>query len=166
MNAVIRNLEVVLLLVATAVAQIVFANYFPQALYLDLPLLFALYIGWHGSPAKGALCGTAFGWLQDAISGTYLGLNGLSKTLIGFGGSYLSKWLVLEGFWARCIVIGVLSLVDNSVVAGMGVLLGQPIVQKVWLWILVEVSVTGLLGGGIFQIYDRLKFPPKDFRRW
>ncbi|MCZ6877848.1 MAG: rod shape-determining protein MreD, partial [Acidobacteria bacterium] len=102
MNETIRNSEVVLLLAATAVAEIVFANYFPAALYLDLSLVLALYIGWNSSPAKGAVRGFTFGLLKDAISGIYLGLNGLSKTLMGFGGSYLSKWLVLEGFPARC----------------------------------------------------------------
>ena len=163
MNAAIRNSEVVLVLVITSVAQIVFANYLPLALYLDLPLFFTLYIGWHSSPHRGAVCGTAFGWLQDAISGTYLGLNGLSKTLVGFSAPYLNRWLVLEGFWARCVVIGTLSIVDNGMVIGMRFLMGQTIQQGIWLRVLAEVPVTGILGGAIFQIYDHIKFPRKGF---
>ena len=97
---------------ATAVAEIVFANYLPAALYLDVSLVLALYIGWNSSPAKGAISGFSFGLLQDAISGIYLGLNGLSKTLMGFGGAYLSKWLLLEGLLARCVLIGFLSAVS------------------------------------------------------
>ena len=165
MNAAVRNPEIVALLALTAVDEIVLANYFPEFLYLDLPLAFTLYIGWYSSPPKGALSGVAFGWLQDAVSGTFLGLNGLSKTLLGFGGSYLSKWLVLEGFVARCVLIGVLSAVDNAVVVGMGALLGQPIQQGVWLRVLVEVPITGVCGGSVFHFYDRVKFPEKDFRR-
>lgn len=165
MNAAIRNSEVVFALAITSVAQIVFANYLPLALYLDLPLLFTLYIGWHSSPFKGAVCGTAFGWVQDAISGTYLGFNGLSKTLVGFSAPYLNKWLVLEGFWARCLVIGALSVVDNSMVIGMRFLMEQAIQEGIWLRVLVEVPVTGVLGGTIFQFCDHIKFPHKGFGR-
>ena len=166
MNETIRNPEVVLLLAATAVAEIVFANYLQAALYLDLSLVFALYIGWNSSPAKGAVSGIAFGLLQDAISGIYLGLNGLSKTLMGFGGAYLSKWLFLEGLFARCVLIGFLSAVDEGIVVGMRAVLGQTIQQEVWLRILIQVPVTGIAGGVIFHFYDRIKFPEKDFRQF
>ena len=166
MNEIIRNTEVVVLLAATAVAEIVFANYFPAAIYgLDLSLVFALYIGWHSSPTKGAVCGITFGLLKDAISGIYLGLNGLSKTLMGFGGAYLSKWLLLEGLPARCVLIGLLSALDEGIVVGMGALLGQTIQREIWLRTLIQVPVTGVAGGVIFHVYDRFKFPEKDFRR-
>ncbi len=165
MNETIRNSEVVLLLAATAVAEIVFANYFPAALYLDLSLVLALYIGWNSSPAKGAVRGFTFGLLKDAISGIYLGLNGLSKTLMGFGGSYLSKWLLLEGFPARCVLIGLLSVLDDGIVVGMGALLGQTIQREMWLRTLIQAPITGIAGGLVFHVYDRFKFPQKDFRR-
>ena len=165
MNETLRNSEVVLLLAATAVAEIVFANYLPVALHLDLSLVLALYIGWNSSPTKGAVSGFAFGLLQDATSGIYLGLNGLSKTLMGFGGSYLRKWLLLEGLLARCVLIGLLSVVDEGIVVGMRALLGQTIQQEVWLRILIQVPVTGIAGGVIFHFYDRIKFPEKDFRQ-
>jgi len=165
LNEIIHNTEVVLLLAATAVAEIVFANYFPAALYLDISLVLALYIGWNSSPAKGAVRGFAFGLLKDAISGIYLGLNGFSKTLMGFGGSYLSKWLLLEGFPARCVLIGLLSALDEGIVVGMGALLGQTIQREMWLRTLIQVPVTGVAGSVLFQVYDRFKFPQKDFRR-
>ncbi len=165
MNETIRNSEVVFLLAATTVAEIIFANYLPAALYLDLSLVFVLYIGWNSSPSKGAVSGIAFGLLQDAISGIFLGLNGLSKTLMGFGGAYLSKWLLLEGLVARGILIGLLSAVDEGIVVGMRALLGQTIQQEVWLRILIQVPVTGIVGAVIFHFYDRIKFPEKDFRQ-
>ncbi len=165
MNESIRNSEVVLLLAATTVAEVVFANYLPAALYLDLSLVLVLYIGWNSSPSKGAVSGIAFGLLQDAVSGIFLGLNGLSKTLMGFGGAYLSKWLLLEGLVARGVLIGLLSAVDEGIVVGMRALLGQTIQQEVWLRILIQVPVTGIVGAVIFHFYDRIKFPEKDFRQ-
>ncbi|MDA2934489.1 rod shape-determining protein MreD [Acidobacteria bacterium AH-259-D05] len=165
MNEIIRNSEVVLLLAITAVVESLFANYFPVALYLDLPLVFALYIGWYSSPARGAVCGIGFGWLQDAISGIYLGLNGLTKTLMGFGAAYLRKWLIMEGLLARSVLIGLLSLLDDTIVVGIRALLGQTIQQETWVRILIQMPVTGLAGGLFFFIYDRFKFPEKDFRQ-
>ena len=165
MNESIRNSEVALLLAATTVAEVVFANYLPAALYLDLSLVLVLYIGWNSSPSKGAVSGIAFGLLQDAVSGIFLGLNGLSKTLMGFGGAYLSKWLLLEGLVARGVLIGLLSAVDEGIVVGMRALLGQTIQQEVWLRILIQVPVTGIVGAVIFHFYDRIKFPEKDFRQ-
>ena len=163
MNQIIRNSEVVVLLALTAVTESLFANYLPAALYLDLALIFALYIGWYSSPARGAICGIGFGLLQDAISGIYLGLNGLTKTLMGFGASYLSKWLLMEGLLARCVLIALLSLADDLLVVGMRALVGQTIQQEIWLRILIRVPVTGVAGGVFFFVYDRVKFPEKDF---
>ena len=152
-------------MLCTAGVQSLFANYFPTALYLDLPLVLTLYVGWHSSPVKGAGCGVAFGWLQDAISGIFLGLNGLSKTLLGFGGSYLSRWLVLDAPLSKCAMLAGLCVLDNAVVVGMGALLGQPVPQGIWLRSAIEVPVTGIAGALICGIYDRFKFPPKDFRQ-
>ncbi len=166
MNQIVRNSEVAVLLALTAVTESLFANYLPVALYLDLPLIFALYVGWHSSPSRGALCGIGFGWLQDAISGIYLGVNGLTKTIMGFGASYLSKWLLVEGLLARCILIGLLSLADDLLVAGMRALLGQTVHPEIWLRMLIRVPITGVAGGIFFFVYDWVKFPEKDFSQW
>ncbi len=163
MNQIIRNSEVVVLLAFAAMTESLFANYLPVALYLDLPLIFTLYVGWCSSPARGAACGIGFGWLQDAIAGIYLGFNGLTKTLMGFTASYLSKWLVMEGLLVRCVLIGLLSLVDDLLVVGIRALLGQTIQQEVWLRILLRIPITGAAGGIFFLVYDRFKFPEKDF---
>ena len=117
-------------------------------------------------PSGGGLSGMFFGWMQDAILGIFLGLNGMSKALIGFGGSYLSKLLVLEGFVARCVMIGTLCLLNNLFLLGLGSLLGQTIPRGVWLRTLIQVPATGLFGGIVFLLYDRMKFSEKDFRKF
>jgi rod shape-determining protein MreD len=165
LNGVITVREILWLLAATAVVQSVFANYLPSGLYVDFPLVFALYIGWYSPPVRGAIAGTAFGWMQDAIVGIFLGMNGMSKTLIGFGGSYLSKLLVLESFLARCFLISILSLLNNLFILGLGLMVGQTIGRGVWLRTLIQVPATGLVGGIVFVLYDRIKFPEKDFRQ-
>ena len=163
MNQTIRNSEVVVLLTLTAMTESLFANYIPLAPYLDLPLIFTLFVGWYSSPVRGAACGIGFGWLQDVISGIYLGLNGFSKTLGGFTASHLSKWVAMEGLLARCFLVGILSLGNDLLVVGIRALLEQTIQQEIWLQILFKMPITGVAGGIFFFVYGRVKFPEKNF---
>lgn len=75
-----------LLLVATFVFQTTLAEY--GTLYLgvkpDLVLLVVIYIGISRGRRTGITLGFIMGIFQDALSGTPLGMNGLSKGLIGF----------------------------------------------------------------------------------
>lgn len=165
LNENIRKREIVVLLVIAVIFESVAINYIPSASYLDLPLVFALCIGWHSTPVRGVVCGTILGWFQDAIFGMFLGINGSSKSLIGFVGSHLNKWLVLENFFARFLMVGVLSLLDSGVATGIAVILKQPLLPGFWVQALIKMPVTGVIGVIIFQVYDRIKFPRKDFRR-
>jgi rod shape-determining protein MreD len=165
LNAVVQRWEVVGLLVGSAVVQLLLANYFVRGLYLDLPLILVLYVACYSSPSRAALTGTVFGLIQDAIYGSSLGLNGLSKTLIGFGGSYLSRVFRLEDALSRSILMLAVSLADGVIVYLMLLILEQPISHGFWFNALVRAAVTGGVGGIGSRLYDRFKFPRKDFRR-
>lgn len=159
-----RKIEVLILWVATAAAQILFSNYFPEAPYLDLPLIVVLCIGWHSPPSKAATCGILFGLMQDIISGIAWGFNGLSKTILGFGASYLSSRVTLEGIFSRLLFIGLLSLLDGAIVYSMFHLLQQPSMHMLWQDAAIRVPVTAIGGEVFFRTYSRIKFPPRDFR--
>ena len=165
MDPIIQKSEVFLLLGVTAASGVIFANYLPYALYLDFPLIFTIYVGLYSSPFKGAACGTAFGLVQDYFSALYLGLNGLSKTFFGFSGSYLRKWVTLEGFFAQWILIILLSLLDSTIVYAMLGILGQPLREAFWWDILIKSIMTATAGIIVLRIYNRVKFPRKDFSR-
>lgn len=165
MKATIRKLEILVLLVAGAAVELLWAHYIPPPFYLDFSLIVVLYVAWYSTPLKAATCGIVFGLLGDMISGLYLGLNGLSKTVLGFITSHLSHWMILEGFWGRFPLIGLLSLCDSGIVFGILRVLQQPVTETFWWQALVKTVVTGVAGGIFFQVYDRMKFPPKDFRR-
>lgn len=165
LSLALPKLEVLALFTATAGIQLLLTSLLPSAAYLDLPLIVVIYISWYSAPFKGAACGMIFGLLQDLISGIYLGLNGLSKTMFGFAVAYLSTWIFCERFFQRLLVIAVLSLLDNTVVFGLLALLKQPLVEWLWAHVLIKALVTGVGGGFFFRAADRIKFPPKDFRR-
>ncbi len=165
MDPLIQKSEIFLLLGVTAVSGVIFANYFPYALYLDFPLIFTLYVGLYSSPFKGATCGIAFGLVQDYFSALYLGLNGLSKTVFGFSGSYLRKWVTMEGFFAQCVLLILLSLLDSTITCAMLGILGRSLREAFWWDALIKSITTAAAGIIVLRIHNRVKFPRKDFRR-
>ncbi|RPJ54584.1 MAG: rod shape-determining protein MreD [Acidobacteria bacterium] len=165
LNAVVHKWEVGLLLLLCSGLQVLCAHYFRVALYLDLTLILVLYVGWYSGPSAGAATGTAFGLVQDAIYRTFLGLNGLSKTVAGFAASLLSRAFRLEDLFSRIILITAVSALDSGLVYLMLLLLEQNIGQRFWLDSLIKALVTGIAGGIGSRFYDHFKFPKKDFRR-
>jgi len=165
LNVVVHKWEIGFLLLLSSALQILCAHYFRVALYLDLSLILVLYVGWYSGPAAGAVTGTVFGLVQDAIYGTLLGLNGLSKTIAGFAASLLSKVFRLEDLIGRIVLIMVMSALDSGVLYLMLILLEQNTGQRFWLDSLIKAVVTGVAGGIGSRFYDHFKFPKKDFRR-
>ncbi len=165
LSGVVHKWEVGLLLLFSSGLQILCAHYFRVALYLDLSLLLVLYIGWYSGPSRGAVTGTTFGLVQDAIYRTLLGLNGLSKTIVGFAASLLSRVFRLEDLFSRIILIMGISAFDSAVLYLMLRLLEQDIGPRFWLDSLIKALVTGAAGGIGSRFYDHFKFPQKDFRR-
>lgn len=161
----IRRAEILALLAAAFLLEVIFARYLPWILYFDFPLVAALYVGWYSSPAVGAAAGMVFGLTQDVAQlAPYWGLNGFSKTWAGFLGAYLSKWVVSEGSAVRAAVIGLVAFLDGLNVFGLLYLFGAD-----WngLWLretTIKALVTGLGGAFFFAVADRLRFPEKDFR--
>ncbi len=165
LNVVVHKWEIGFLLLLSSALQVLCAHYFRVALYLDLTLVLVLYVGWYSGPATGAVTGTAFGLVQDAIYGTLLGLNGLSKTIAGFAASLLSRVFRLEDLVSRIILITSVSALDSVVLYATLILLEQNTGQRFWLDSLIRALVTGVAGGIGSRFYDHFKFPKKDFRR-
>jgi rod shape-determining protein MreD len=131
----------------------------------DLFLAVVLYIGWNSFAFKGGLTGTVFGLVKDNTLGLLLGLNGLSKTLLGFAASYLNRWIASESNLIRPAILALLSFSDKMIVSGMLILLGQSQQESVWIYAISEAIITGVVGEVFFRFYNRIKLPPKNFRR-
>jgi len=137
----------------------------PIGLQPDLFLAVVLYVGWNSYAFKGGFSGSIFGLVKDNILGVYLGLNGLSKTLLGFSASYLNRWIASESQLVRPFILILLSFSDRMVLAGVLSLLGQSQPESFWFYSASEAVVTGFVGEMFFRFYNRLKQPPKNFRR-
>jgi len=137
----------------------------PAFLRAHVLLVFVLYVGWRSTPLRGALVGTFFGLLQDYLLGIPLGLNGLSKTLLGFGAGYLSRWTAPDLGAMRAVLIFGSALLDRGIILGTLLLLGQRISPPPAAELATAALLTGVLGEVFFRLYDNIRFPPKDFRR-
>ncbi len=157
--------EFSILLLGTALAQVVFAQAVPSRLLADLALIFTLYIAWNSNAVRGAGAGMLLGLVQDAVLGISLGINGISKTLIGFLAASVRKWAAPEGVLARALFLAALAALDNFLVYGLMALLNQQLRRGFWADFAAETAMTAIVGTLVFHLYDRVKFPRKDFRR-
>jgi rod shape-determining protein MreD len=62
----------------------------------DLLLILVLFVGLYRGPVSGAWCGFLSGMLLDFFSPTPLGINTLSKTILGFLIGQLAPFLYFE----------------------------------------------------------------------
>lgn len=155
--------EILLLLLLAGSFEILLSRALPELRrYIDLPLTLVLYLSMHSTAAKGAFWGTCFGLLSDLLLGTLLGLNGLSKTLIG--------WLVglfrlraAEGVAGRMLLLGAAAALDTVLMVAILDLLGQRLPDSLLTFIAIRSCVASVVGILIFRGYDWIKFPPKDF---
>jgi rod shape-determining protein MreD len=71
--------------------QIYVPNFFEQLGYLELPLLIIVYysLAWR-SQIAALFFGAAVGLMQDALSHHYVGLFGITKTLVGYFAASMS----------------------------------------------------------------------------
>lgn len=161
----IQPSEIGVLLVIVAVAELVLQRLLPVGLQPDLSLIVILYVGWNSFAFKGALTGSIFGLVRDNLLGVYLGLNGLSKTLLGFSMSYLNRWIAYEGKLMRPALLALLAFLDRMIIFGVLAMLGEKQPDSILIYALSEALVTGAVGEVFFRFYDRIKLPPKNFRR-
>ena len=74
-----------LILVSIVVAQGILSLKFRVFSYFDLPLIYSVYYGFTMARPSGSIAiGSVLGLMQDSLSGAALGMNGFTKTLIGF----------------------------------------------------------------------------------
>jgi rod shape-determining protein MreD len=95
-----------LAVVLSLVLQVFLPIHIRWASYLELPLLVTLYFALSKrNPSSGLLLGMTIGLLQDSLTpSTPLGLYGIAKTLVGYGGSTIGSRLDVEHPLARVML--------------------------------------------------------------
>ncbi len=165
MSRGITTREVTILLIGAAVFHFFSSSFFGIGFYLDVMLIATVYIANYSDPSRAALTGGVFGLVQD-IAGLHplWGLNGFSKTLIGFSSYYLIRYLVVESSVGRAALLFFLSLLDVVIIYAFLLLLTPTLADGVVAQALLKALLTALSGAALFWLLDGLRFPAKDYR--
>lgn len=161
----IGRVEIGAALLIAAVLELIQSNILPGFLQPKWSLVFVLYIGWYSSAIKAAFCGTIFGLLEDFLMGLLFGLNGLSRTVLGYFVSWLSRWVATEGGLIRALCIAGLSFLETLIIFVLLLILRSELPQFIWWEELLKSVVTGIVGEFVFRFYDGMRLPPADFRK-
>lgn len=122
-----KFLDVALAILVAFLVQTVLGRYFAFLnVYLDLFTVVAVTFGLLRGRMVGLCTGTVAGLLQDAFSGSLLGFNGISKTTVGYLAGIAGHHLIIRGWSARLLFFVGATLLDMTILAGVGRLAEQP----------------------------------------
>jgi rod shape-determining protein MreD len=146
-------------LVAVVVAQGILSFKFRVFGYFDLPLICSVYYGFTlGNPIASIMIGSALGLMQDSLSGSVLGSNGLTKTLIGFLAATAGAKFNVDQSITRVIAIFLFTVGDGLVVSILGLMVGSAsgtTYGSPMSTLLLSASFNTLLGLVLFGYNDR-----------
>jgi rod shape-determining protein MreD len=109
---------VVLSVVISVLVQSKLPLWLPRTSWLDLPLIVTIYFGLsYRDSIRGMSIGVVAGLLQDALSHGPIGINGLTKTVVGFFTSSVSGRIEVEHTVIRMAALWLFSVVDLGVFA-------------------------------------------------
>ena len=151
-----KALAVVLAIVGAYLIQTLGGRYvWPIRDYLDLFLLVAATFGLIHGRQSGMFAGAAAGLVQDAFSGGLLGLNGASKTTIGYLAGIAGHRLVVRGWAGRFVFFATFTAADLAILAAIGQVLERPTVVGGAADLLYLCGANGLMGALILNTVDR-----------
>lgn len=81
------------------------------AVNLDLPLIVVVLAALARGPLTGLWTGTAAGLVQDVLSGGVVGVNGLSKSVVGVAAGVAGERLLLATVWQRSLILAAATFV-------------------------------------------------------
>jgi rod shape-determining protein MreD len=127
----------------------------------DFPLLVTIFFAVaRRRPIPGLMTGAIIGTLQDIFAGTYIGLNGIAKTMVGFLASSLGVRIDVDVPGSRFLMTFAFSLVHR--ILYMVIDLGLVAANEPWNWghTLFSAAANGLMAVILFAGLDRLKQRP------
>ena len=138
----------------------------------DPVLIFVIYCGIHFQKNNGLKMGILVGFIQDSLSGGLLGINTLSKGLIGLFFSALKDKIIVEGVLPIIYFLFVASLIDGTIYfVTTTSLMGTQIKVDSFFYRIVFFGIyNAVIGLFLFNMFDKgrkwmhHKFPNQIFR--
>lgn len=153
-----RVLEIAVAILAAFLLQTIGGRYlWPLQSYLDLFLVVSVGLGLTRGRMTGLVTGTTAGLIQDSFSGAILGLNGLSKTTVGYLCGVIGHWLIIRGWTTRFLLFFLASVADLLILSLLGLAVERPVVLGEGFTPLLLCIGNGLVGTMALGFGDRRK---------
>jgi rod shape-determining protein MreD len=127
-------------------------------IWFDFPLLITVYFAMaRRSPIQGTIMGVIMGLLEDALSHRAIGINGISKTVVGFLAASVGVRIDVENHTIRTVLTILLSLLSSAIyVFIFRIMLGLALE---WSWFneLARAAGNALIVMVLFPLLDRFK---------
>ena len=96
----------------------------------DLSLIFAFYCGVRFGMNRAVFMAGLIGFVQDCLSGGVLGINTLSKSLIGFLAVSVKEKILLENITPIAVFLIIASFIDGTIFYVVSVMLMKEVINK------------------------------------
>lgn len=116
--------------------------------FFDLPLLPVLYYAVTRGPRRALLAGTVAGLLQDSLEGTLLGINALSKAVMGYLVGFLGLRFSLVPLILRIAIIAAASILSRTIEVATLAIMGRWVAYTPWAY-LFESAIGNCIAGGL-----------------
>jgi rod shape-determining protein MreD len=126
---------------------------------LDLPLIVVLYlaVSWR-SPIAGTLFGTVIGLLQDLPGNQFIGVNGITKSVIGYAAASIGLKVDVENNVTRLLMSFGFCLLQSAMLFVIErFLLGHGEYRLQWVHELIRAGVNAAAALPIFLLLDRTR---------
>jgi rod shape-determining protein MreD len=123
---------------------------------IDLVLVAVVYAAAYWGAASGLLAGTLGGLAQDALSGGVLGVNGLTKTIVGFAAGLIGAQFIIAKSGPRILLVVGATLVHRGLMLGLVGLIDQRWSGIPWTAILEETALNAICGFVAFHMTEGL----------
>lgn len=132
---------------------------FPKLSILDLPLIVTIFFSVsRRNPVAGTLTGATIGLLQDALTNQPIGVNGMTKSVIGYIAASIGVQVDVEALTTRVVMSFAFFLVNSFLLFLINRrLLGLTDFHIQWVHELVRAGVNTALALPIFLVLDNSK---------
>lgn len=144
----IETLKITSLTLVSIFLQIILTKHFEFFYLLDIPLIVVVYFATYKSRVQSCLIGGVVGLIQDSISGLPLGMNGFSKTLLGYLSAAASRRFVIEQFGILLSMMLVACFLDSLIKQSLFVITGLPLPARFFIAPLIQALLTTPPGAG------------------
>lgn len=125
---------------------------------VDLPLLVVIYfaIGWR-NPIAGTFFGVVVGLLQDGLTNRPLGVNGISKCVVGFLAASVGVKIAVENPATRLLMNFAFTLLNTAIYLVIVHRLLAMDLSTDWLHEVIRSVINAIVGVFVFDILDRTR---------